>query len=115
MIRNRRRGFTLVELLVVIAIIGILIALVFPAFVSVRAAARSTQCKSNLRQFALSTVGLPTLFRRTSTPRHCFAHLASAKFQRKSTLTSVPTQAAREETQLAATKVSWPVFLAVLH
>jgi len=58
MIRNRRRGFTLVELLVVIAIIGILIALVFPAFVSVRAAARSTQCKSNLRQFALSFLTL---------------------------------------------------------
>ncbi len=50
---QRRKGFTLVELLVVIAIIGILIALLFPAFVSIRNAARSTQCKSNLRQFAV--------------------------------------------------------------
>ncbi len=49
----RKKGFTLVELLVVIAIIGILIALLFPAFSAVRGAARSTQCKSNLRQFAL--------------------------------------------------------------
>ena len=49
----KKRGFTLVELLVVIAIIGILIALLFPAFIAVRNAARSTQCKSNLRQFAL--------------------------------------------------------------
>lgn len=49
----RRKGFTLVELLVVIAIIGILIALLFPGFVAVRNAARSTQCKSNLRQFAI--------------------------------------------------------------
>ena len=50
---QRRQGFTLVELLVVIMIIGILIALLFPAFVTIRNAARSTQCKSNLRQFAI--------------------------------------------------------------
>ncbi|MDB4766943.1 DUF1559 domain-containing protein [bacterium] len=49
----RKRGFTLVELLVVIAIIGILIAMLFPAFTAIRNAARSTQCKSNLRQFAI--------------------------------------------------------------
>ena len=53
MIRNRKRGFTLVELLVVIMIIGVLIGIAFPAFVAIRKAARSTQCKSNLRQFAL--------------------------------------------------------------
>ena len=50
---SKRKGFTLVELPVVIAIIGILIAMLFPAFTAVRGAARSTQCKSNLRQFAI--------------------------------------------------------------
>jgi prepilin-type processing-associated H-X9-DG protein len=49
-----------VELLVVIAIIGILMAILFPAFAAVRAAARSTTCQSNLRQFGLSLLAHST-------------------------------------------------------
>lgn len=47
------RGFTLIELLVVIAIIGILAALLFPAFARARENARRASCSSNLKQIAL--------------------------------------------------------------
>jgi prepilin-type N-terminal cleavage/methylation domain-containing protein/prepilin-type processing-associated H-X9-DG protein len=46
----RRNGFTLIELLVVIAIIAILAAILFPVFARAREAARTTYCRSNLKQ-----------------------------------------------------------------
>ena len=56
MIQSRRTpigadsGFTMVELLVVIAIIAMLAAILFPVFARAKAAARNTQCISNLKQ-----------------------------------------------------------------
>lgn len=53
--RARAGGFTLIELLTVIAIIGILAAIIVPVVGKVRESAKSSACRSNLRQVGLAT------------------------------------------------------------
>ena len=51
--KRRLLAFTLIELLVVIAIIAVLAAMLMPAMAAARQMARSTQCKSNLRNLGI--------------------------------------------------------------
>jgi prepilin-type N-terminal cleavage/methylation domain-containing protein/prepilin-type processing-associated H-X9-DG protein len=51
--RPQHKAFTLIELLVVISIIALLIAILLPALNKARAAARSAQCQSRLKQMGI--------------------------------------------------------------
>jgi prepilin-type N-terminal cleavage/methylation domain-containing protein/prepilin-type processing-associated H-X9-DG protein len=53
---GRRPAFTLIELLVVIALIGLLAALLFPAYSAARERSRQARCFSNLRQLGIAVM-----------------------------------------------------------
>jgi prepilin-type processing-associated H-X9-DG protein/prepilin-type N-terminal cleavage/methylation domain-containing protein len=58
--KNPRPAFSLIELLVVIGIIALLLGFLLPMLARARIAARTTQCKSNLRQMILAFTSYAT-------------------------------------------------------
>lgn len=55
-----KKAFTLVEVLVVISVIALLMAILMPALAAASSQARSTVCRSNLRQIVLANIGYAT-------------------------------------------------------
>ncbi|MDP1662319.1 MAG: type II secretion system protein [Phycisphaerales bacterium] len=77
-VRSARHAFTLIELLVVIAIISILLAILFPALSGARAAARQTDCLSDMHNIALA-INLYANDHREVLPNPNFSPVATVK------------------------------------
>ncbi len=65
---RRRSAFTLVELLVVIGIIAVLMAFLLPALRAAREQAKLVMCLSNIRQCAMTAVGMYAVDNRGAIP-----------------------------------------------
>jgi len=51
---KNRHGLTFIEILILVAFLTVMLMLIFPAVVNVRAKGRKTQCMSNLRQMGMA-------------------------------------------------------------
>ena len=68
MIKNNKKGFTLIELMIVIAIIGILAAIAIPNFISYRNKAFCSKAETDAQSIDCGVVQLFSEPQHTSTP-----------------------------------------------
>ncbi|HBF33681.1 TPA: prepilin-type cleavage/methylation domain-containing protein [Candidatus Sumerlaeota bacterium] len=78
MLKNAKKGFTLVEIMIVVAIIGILVGIAVPGFIKARLQAQGKSCAENLQKIDGAKEQWALENNKTSTDTPAMSDLVSA-------------------------------------